>query len=199
MKSIILSFISQVFNNFKHSNSNKGQSMVEALFVVVFTTVIMFAFIQICIMTVDDMVANEAAFVAMRSAAVTKSTFRAKEAKERVQNYLTFFYPGIVFSASGFTSSRVVLSDKKSVERYFNKTDGCGESENIIESEDACRYVTIWKGKKKFKDYSGKNISKETTKIYYFTRGMFGSLRAKKDLFKNRRYQSSRNRKIPTP
>jgi Tfp pilus assembly protein PilV len=77
MKSIVFPSVFQVCKRFKRSNNNKGQSMLEALFVVVFTTVIMFAFIQICIMTVDDMIANEAAFVAMRSAAVTKSKFRA--------------------------------------------------------------------------------------------------------------------------
>jgi hypothetical protein len=173
--------------------------MLEALFVVVFTTIIMFAFIQICIMVVDDMIANEAAFVAMRSATVTKSKFQTKEVKESVQKYLTSFYPGIIFGATTFTPSRFVLSDRNSVERYFNKTDSCGESENITGSDDVSKCVTIWKGKKKFKDYSGKNIAKETTKIYYFTRVMFGSLIAKNNSFKNRRYQSARNRMIPSP
>jgi hypothetical protein len=199
MKSIILSFIFQIYNNFKRSNNNTGQSMLEALFVVVFTTVMMFTFIQICIMTVDDMIANEAAFVAMRSAVVTKSRFRAKEAESKAKKYLTFFYPGIVFGVGAFNPSRFVLSDKKTVERYFNKTDICGESENIVEGGDASKCVTIWKGKKKFKDYSGKNITKETTKIYYFTRVMFGSLVSKNKSFKNRRYQSARNRMIPSP
>jgi hypothetical protein len=97
MKSIIFPFTFQVCKRFKHSNSNKGQSMLEALFVIAFTTIIMFAFIQICIMSVDDMIANEAAFVAMRSAAVTKSKFRAKEAEERVKNYLAFFLSGNCF------------------------------------------------------------------------------------------------------
>ncbi|MDR2251416.1 MAG: hypothetical protein LBD98_01065 [Endomicrobium sp.] len=173
--------------------------MLEALFVVAFTMIIMFAFIQICIMTIDDMIANEAAFVAMRSAAVTKSKFRTKEAEERVKNYLAFFYPGIVFGTSAFNLSRFVLSDKKIVERYFKRTDSCGESENIVESGDSDKSVTIWKGKKKFKDCSGKNITKETVKTYYFTRVWFGSLVAKDNSFKNRRYQSSRNRMIPSP
>ncbi|MDR2437692.1 MAG: hypothetical protein LBD17_06510 [Endomicrobium sp.] len=164
MKSIIHSFIFQVFNSFKYSNNNSGQSILEALFVVVFTTIIMFAFIQICIMVVDDMIANEATFVAMRSATVTKSKFHTKEVKERVQKYLTSFYPGIIFGATTFNPSRFILSDRNSVERYFNKTDRCGESENITENDDTSKCVTIWKGKKKFKDYSGKNIAKETTK-----------------------------------
>ena len=199
MKSIVFLSTFQVCKRFKRLNNNKGQSMLEALFVVVFTTVIMFAFIQICIMTVDDMITNEAAFVAMRSAAVTKSKFRAKEAEERVKNYLKFFYPGIVFGNSALNLSRFVLSDKKTVERYFNRADSCSESENIVESGDGNKSVTIWKGKKKFKDYSGKNISKETVKIYYFTRVLFGSLSAKDNSFKNSRYQSSRNRIISSP
>jgi hypothetical protein len=199
MKSIVFQFLFQIRKRFKLSINNKGQSMLEALFVVVFTTVVMFAFMQICVMTVDDMIANEAAFVAMRSAAVTKSGFRAKEAEKRVKNYLAFFYPEVVFGASAFNLSRFVLSDKKTVERHLNKTDGCGESENIVESGDTRKSVTIWKGKKKFKDYSGKNITKETVKIYYFTRVLFGSLIAKDNSFKNSRYQSSRNRMIPSP
>jgi hypothetical protein len=199
MKSIVFPSVFQVCKRFKRSNSNKGQSMLEALFVVVFTTVIMFAFIQICIMTVDDMIANEAAFVAMRSAAVTKSKFRAKEAEERVKNYLKFFYPGIVFGNSALNLSRFVLSDKKTVERYFNRANSCGESKNVFENGDEYNPVTIWKGKNKFKDYSGKNISKETVKIYYSTRVWFGLLIAKDNSFKGMRYQSSRNRMIPSP
>ncbi|MDR3275011.1 MAG: hypothetical protein LBS81_03385 [Endomicrobium sp.] len=90
MKSVVSTFIFQVFIRFNSSSNNKGQSMLEALFVVIFITVIMFAFIQICIMGVDDMIANEAAFVAMRSSAVTKSRVRVNEAENRVKNYLIF-------------------------------------------------------------------------------------------------------------
>jgi hypothetical protein len=179
--------------------NNKGQSMVEALFVIVFTTIIMFAFIQVCIMVVDDMIANEAAFVAMRSAAVTKDKFRSKEVKERAQRYLAFFYPGIIFGTNVFNSSRFVLSDKKTVEKCFNKTDGRDISDSIVEGNGGSESITIWKGKKKFRDYSGKSISKNTVKMYYFTRVMFGSLVAHGNSFKNKRYQSSRNRMIPSP
>ncbi|MDR3253707.1 MAG: hypothetical protein LBT07_01920 [Endomicrobium sp.] len=74
------------------TRNHKGQSLIESMFVVIFTTVIMFSFIQICIMVVDDMIANEAAFVAMRSAIITKSKLRSKEVELRVKNYISFFF-----------------------------------------------------------------------------------------------------------
>jgi hypothetical protein len=140
-------------------------------------------------MVVDDMIANEAAFVAMRSGAVTKEKFRSKEVKERAKKYLAFFYPGLMFAPGVFKSSRFVLSDKKSVEKSFKKTDDCNISDRIVEGNGGSEAITIWKGKKKFRDYSGKSISKNTVKIYYFTR----------TTLKNKRYQASRNRMIPSP
>ncbi|MDR0800586.1 MAG: hypothetical protein LBN01_03545 [Endomicrobium sp.] len=185
--------------------ANNGQSLIEALFVVVFTTIIMFAFIQVCIITVDDMIANEAAFVAMRSAAVTRNKYHSKEVHRRVKNYLTFFYPAVVFGTSSFNLSHFVLSDKKTVEKYFKKSDNYEEndSEEIFTGGDSSdtenKSATIWKGKKTARDYSGKSITKETVKIYYFTRVLFGSLVSKSNSFKNRRYQSARNRMVPSP
>ncbi|MDR0800457.1 MAG: hypothetical protein LBN01_02860 [Endomicrobium sp.] len=184
---------------------NKGQSLIEALFVVVFTTIIMFAFIQICIIAVDDMIANEAAFVAMRSAAVTRNKRRSEEAEKRTKNYLKFFYPFSGFGTSNFNPSHFVLSDKKTVEKYFKESDKHEEddSKEIFTDTDPSdpenKSVRIWKGKKTARDHSGKIIAKETVKIYYFTRVLFGSLVSKDNSFKNRRYQSARNRMVPSP
>ncbi|MDR0977689.1 MAG: hypothetical protein LBL71_01440 [Endomicrobium sp.] len=180
-------------------SSNKGQSMLEALFVVLFTTIMMLIFIQVCIMTVDDIIANEAAFVAARSAAVTESRFRTDEAEHRAKNYLLFFYPGIVFGNNVFNPSRFVLSNKESVGTHLNKINRYKSAEIPVENSRTSKSITIWKGSKEFRDYSGKNIVKETVKIYYFTRVLFGSLLARNNSFKNRRYQSSRNRMIPSP
>ncbi|MDR3257041.1 MAG: hypothetical protein LBT18_05325 [Endomicrobium sp.] len=187
-------------------DQHKGQSLLEALFVVVFTTVIMFAFIQICIVVVDDMVANETAFVAMRSAVVTKDKQRSKEVQARVKNYLTFFYPAAVFGAStsNFNPSHFVLSNKRTVEKYFKKSNEEQENESEVivkdgSSNSQTQSVNLWKGKKTIKDYSGKTIVKETIKIYYFTRVLFGSLISKDNSFKNKRYQSARNRMFPSP
>jgi hypothetical protein len=184
---------------------NSGQSVIEALFVVVFTTIIMFAFIQICIMAVDDMIANEAAFVAMRSAAVTRNKRRAKEAENRAKAYLTFFYPALSLGTSNFNPSHFVLSSKQNVAKYFKKDvqhDG-KNSEEIVANNDFSnpenKSIRLWKGKKTSKDYCGKSITKETVKIYYFTRVLFGRLVSKDNSFKNRRYQSSRNRMVPSP
>ncbi|MDR0724123.1 MAG: hypothetical protein LBF23_02935 [Endomicrobium sp.] len=178
--------------------ADKGQTLLEALFVVVFTTIIMFAFLQVCIIVVDDITANEAAFVAARSASVTESKFRLKEAQNRAKSYILFFYPLAVFSNSKFNPSHFVFVNKKDFEQNF-KTSGL---ENEISGEEVLddgNYITIWKGKKKTKDYSGKQLSKATVKIYYFTRVLFGSLVAKDNSVKNRRYQSARNRIVPSP
>ncbi|MDR3275242.1 MAG: hypothetical protein LBS81_04640 [Endomicrobium sp.] len=146
------------------ARNHKGQSLIESMFVVIFTTVIMFSFIQICIMVVDDMIANEAAFVTMRPAVVTKFKLRSKEVELRVKNYISFF-PSRFFGTSGFNPSHFVLSDKKTVEKYFKKSDFNKESdsETIVTDDNsvnpANKYASIWKGKKTIKDYPGENIA----------------------------------------
>lgn len=188
-------------------NNNRGQSLLEALFVVVFTTIIMFAFLQLCIMVVDDMIANEAAFVGMRSAAVTKGSENTKkeEAKKRINAYLFIHYP-LASVNSKFSPNKFVFSDKKTVEKYF-KNNSSPEEEEESESESS-DYITIWTNTNKnyfSTDLSGNKITARTTKVYYFTRIMFGSLVAKfkseRDRLYNgsRRYQSSRSRMVPSP
>ncbi|MDR1418300.1 MAG: hypothetical protein LBI80_04000 [Endomicrobium sp.] len=179
---------------------DKGQTLLEALFVIVFTTIIMFAFLQVCIIVVDDMVANEAAFVAARSASVTESKFRLKEVQNRAKSYILFFYPLAIFSNTKFNPSHFVFVDKKDFKQNFKTS--ISESEEGIPYEEVSggtNFITIWKGRKKTKDYSGKDLSKETVKIYYFSRVLFGNLVAKDNSVKNRRYQSARNRIIPSP
>lgn len=192
--------------------SNSGQSLVEALFVVVFTTVIMFAFIQICVTAVDDMAANEAAFVGMRSAAVTKRNFRLEEARQRVKNYMFIYYP---FSnvVSELNSSKFVFTSKSAASK--NIKSSAGEAEETEEEETAVAgengtesgndYISVWEGSKETRDYSGRKLAKQTVKLYYYTRIMFGYLTAKNSSKKDkvyagsRRYQSARYRMIPSP
>ena len=196
--------------------NNRGQTMAEALFVVFFTTVIMFAFLQICIVVVDDMTANEAAFVAMRSAAVTMRSKREEEAKSRVDIYMFLYHP-ISSDKSIINPGNFVYSDKKTVEEYLGSIGNSNNEEDVEESEttseqggnDDDKSVTVYNnlrpGRIKYKDYSGNLIEANTAKFYYFTRVMFGSLVAKftskKDvLFKGyRRHQSARNRMVPSP
>ncbi|MDR1522581.1 MAG: hypothetical protein LBS29_01250 [Endomicrobium sp.] len=180
---------------------NKGQAFLETLFVILFITIIMFTFLQICIITVDDMVANEVAFVSARSVAVTENKLRLKEAKDKAQFYISFFYPFSLFSNSNFNPSHFVFVSKKDFEKNFSVPDAKNNKEYILgeDSSDSTNFVTLWKGKKKAKDYSGKELCKETIKIYYFTRVLFGYLIAKDNSIKNRRYQSARNRIIPSP
>ncbi|GHT42682.1 hypothetical protein AGMMS49921_08480 [Endomicrobiia bacterium] len=93
-----------------------------------------------------------------------------------------------------------MLSSRQDVVKYFKK-DGENSKEVIIDndcSDSKNKSVSVWKGKKTSKDYCGKNIAKETVKIHYFTRVLFGRV-LKNNLFKNRRYQSSRNRMVPSP
>jgi hypothetical protein len=185
--------------------NNRGQSILEALFVVAFTTVVMVVFIQICIIVTDDMIANEAAFVAMRSAVVTKSKYRLQEAESRLKNYLTFFYPALILETGNFSPSHFCFSDKETVERYFMKHNICIEDDNdeVILNNNSLgsknRYINVWRGKKSSRDYSGRRIAKETVKVYYFTRVLFGSLTSKDNSFKNKRYQSARCRMMPSP
>jgi hypothetical protein len=186
----------------KTQKGDLGQSLIEALFVVVFTTIIMIVFIQVCIITVDDMIANEAAFVAMRSAAVTEDSKRLKEAEDRVKKYLTFFYPLSSIGGGDINPSHLALSSEQKVAKYFKKSDEDNEESSVMRNNNSNaedESVSIWKGKKTSKDYSGKKITKETVKIYYFTRVLFGKLVAKDNSHKNRRYQSSRSRMFPSP
>jgi hypothetical protein len=179
---------------------DKGQTLLEALFVIVFTTIIMFAFLQVCIIVVDDMIANEAAFVAARSASVTESKFRLKEVQSRVKSYILFFYPLAIFSNSNFNLSHFVFVNKSDFEKNFKTFNSEREKEmSYKEVSDNENFITIWKGQKKTKDYSGRELSKETVKIYYFTRILFGNLVAKNNSVKNKRYQSARNRIVPSP
>ncbi|MCL1972613.1 MAG: pilus assembly protein [Endomicrobia bacterium] len=180
--------------------NSKGQTMVEALFVVFFTTIIMFAFLQICIMVVDDMTANEAAFVAVRSAVVTENTKRLEEATERVKHYFEYYYYGFS-KTSGWseeiTSRSFNFSNKKTVEEYYlrwsnnNSNNQNRDSEEEAEStgEEKDKSVTIWpkyssQVQKHTYDYSGNAsgsaVSKRTVKIYYYTRVMFGTLVARR-------------------
>jgi hypothetical protein len=185
--------------------NNSGQAMLEAVFTIIFITVIMFAFLQICIIVVDDMTANEAAFSAMRSAAVTKSKIRADEAEQWGKKYLRIFYPFASFDGGGRLSS-FSFSDKNTVEKYLlgnQSEESLDSGESAADNSD--RAVTLWSGDKKTKDYSGKSLTKQTVKIYYFTRVMFGKLTAPSNSKKYfletgaRRYQSSRSRMFPSP
>jgi hypothetical protein len=180
--------------------NERGQTLLEVLFVIIFTTIIMFAFLQVCIIVVDDILANEAAFVAARSASVTENKFRLKEAQNRVKSYISFFYPLAVFSNSQFNPSHFVFVNKKDFKENFKTSISESEKEiSYKEVFDNRNFVTIWKGRRKTKDYSGKDLSKETVKIYYFSRVLFGNLVAKDNGVKNRRYQSARNRIVPSP
>jgi hypothetical protein len=189
--------------------NSSGQALLEALFVVVFTTIIMFCFLQVCIMAVDDMTLNEAAFVAARSAAVTKGgqQKRRDEAELWAKNYLLLFYP---WSFSGITSQlkgSFVFSDSDAVSSHYQdarNSDDEGEEEET-NGQDSGDPVTYWGASLgNFKDYSGRSVQKYTAKIYYYTKIMFGSIVAKnmstRSLFGGaNRYASSRSRMIPSP
>jgi hypothetical protein len=182
--------------------SQRGQSLVEAVFTVLFLTIIMFAFIQVCVIVVDDMTANEAAFVAVRSAVVTESRFRAEDSQKWAKKHFLLFYPFNGIDVLGRTSFG--LSDKDTVEKYFGQNSDDESLDERAQNSDS-NAITIWDGEKKTKDYSGKSLSKKTVKIYYFTKVMFGALTAPKNSKKywgqsgRRRYQSARARMFPSP
>lgn len=70
-------------------NNNKGQSLIEGFIVTVVITVIMFAAIQLCIIVVDDMYANYAAFFTVRKVVVTKNSDISDTAKRTVSKFFT--------------------------------------------------------------------------------------------------------------
>ncbi|MCX5778955.1 MAG: hypothetical protein NTU66_07065 [Elusimicrobia bacterium] len=55
----------------KIRDCSRGQALVESLFITVIITAVFFAAVQLCIMAVDDMLCNEAAFSAIRAGVVT--------------------------------------------------------------------------------------------------------------------------------
>jgi hypothetical protein len=170
-------------------------------------------------MAVDDMTANEAAFVGMRSAAVTKGSVskRKEEAESRIKNYMFLYYPSTYIDPGAKLIGSFGFSDKETVAPYYenarnadNENQSGFQDEEAID-EDAGEAVTIWQDSgKKFKNYSGSMEKKSTLKLYYFTRVMFGSLTgggmAKRKLedilYKrsgSRRYASARSRMLFSP
>lgn len=73
--------------------------MVESLFMALVMTAVLFAALQLCILSVDDMICNEAAFAAMRVGIVTPAA-RVREVVERTADRLllphTYARTGIV-------------------------------------------------------------------------------------------------------
>jgi hypothetical protein len=189
--------------------NSSGQALLEALFVVTFTTIIMFCFLQVCIMVVDDMILNEAAFVAMRSAAVTKGgqSKRREEAQVWAENYLLLFYPWTWSDITSRFKGSFVFSDHDTVAPYYRNARNSDneDEEEETSGDDAGNSVTYWGASLgNIRDYSGRSIQKYTAKIYYYTKIMFGSIVAKnmsrRLLFGgSSRYASSRSRMVPSP
>jgi hypothetical protein len=169
--------------------------MIEALFAIVFITIIIMAFLQVCIITINNMTANEVAFVSMRSAAVTESRFRTKEIKEKADNYF------LILNPVGFlTRKGIVLTNRQTVERYFNNRDQDNSNETEeIDNEDNNENapISIWSGEKKARDYSDRVLTKQTVKIYYHLNVAFSYLFANSN--KGKVYQSARSRLVPSP
>ncbi|MDR3049885.1 MAG: hypothetical protein LBV16_08675 [Elusimicrobiota bacterium] len=180
---------------------NSGQAMLESLFVVFFTSVIMLCFIQVCLIVVDDLTANEAAFVGMRSAAVTKqekADSRISEAKSRIVRYLLWYgiFPLPVYLQNDFgTSSRDTVAP-------YYKRDGANQDD--IQSDGYVSIAPMDKNKK-FKDFSGKEISAQILQVYYATKVFWRDLTASGVSANNYmgaggiRYQASRAAMIPSP
>ncbi len=70
------------------NNRISGQSFLEGLIISLIVTVFMFAAIQACIMVVDDMYVNFAAFNAVRTVSVTENKNITKAAKKAVSDAL---------------------------------------------------------------------------------------------------------------
>ncbi len=81
-------------------NSESGQALIEGLMIAVVVTVLLFAAIQACIITIDDMYANYVAFFATRKVAVAENKNAADVASKTVQK---FFVPYMLNSKSILT------------------------------------------------------------------------------------------------
>ena len=75
----------------------RGQALIEGLLIAVIVTVLLFAAIQVCIVVVDDMYANYAAFYATRKVIVAENKEAANVASKTVQK---FFVPYMLSSKS---------------------------------------------------------------------------------------------------
>lgn len=84
---------------FKNIN-NQGQALIEGLMIAVIVTVLLFAAIQACIVTIDDMYANYAAFYATRKVVVSENKNAADVASKTVSK---FFLPYMLKSKSLLT------------------------------------------------------------------------------------------------
>ncbi|GHT16714.1 hypothetical protein AGMMS49573_07100 [Endomicrobiia bacterium] len=128
----------------------------------------MFAFIQVYIITVNDIIANEAAFVAMHSAAVTRNQeiniIIKKGIGERIIILHFFILPQFLEQAVLIFCFLFFLTNQP-VEKYFKKSNQITMRKTIqkrflrvaiiqIQKINPC--ATIWKGKKTARDYSGK-------------------------------------------
>ena len=75
----------------------RGQALIEGLLITVIVTVLLFAAIQVCIVVVEDMYANYAAFYATRKVIVAENKNIADVASKTVRK---FFAPYMLSSKS---------------------------------------------------------------------------------------------------
>ncbi|MDR2860776.1 MAG: hypothetical protein LBV66_02950 [Elusimicrobiota bacterium] len=173
----------EIINKLKN---NSGQTLVELSLSILFITMIMFAFFQLCLSVVDDLTANEAAFVSMRSDAVTKSSDRNSEAKEWIKSYF-----------SNFTSSVFANSTKSAVENFTPERSG--NSQDPVSPDYNSNDSVVLFSKDIGKSSDGGEAKRQTVEFYYTNRVLFGSLTAPFTSSRGRRYQAARSRLIPSP
>jgi hypothetical protein len=104
----------------------KGQALVESLFITVIMTAVFFAALQLCIMVVDDMICNEAAFSAMRAGVVTPARNLSATVKNVSENMLfphTYTHKSITLDESTLWHDTIAGQDirdhsDRAVEKY---------------------------------------------------------------------------------
>jgi hypothetical protein len=181
--------------------NNRGQSMLESAFVVVFISLIMLAFVQIIINVTYDLMANETAFVALRSAAVTKTSDRMKEAKSRSTTYF-LWYGLLPIPYTSVLDRPFGTSTRDSVASYY-KRDGANQRTDY--TTDGYLSMGSVDKDKSFKDFSGKKVSAQILQVYYASKTLLGKLTAPTTSSKNllgggyTRYQASRAALVPSP
>ncbi|HBU68753.1 MAG TPA: hypothetical protein DEE98_00035 [Elusimicrobia bacterium] len=140
----------------KRANS-RGQALVESLLIAVILTAAVFAAFQLCVIAVNDMIFNEAAFAAMRSAAVSQGHEHAeKQARATAKMILL---PHFAASSNNLVNYSVRLWDNEPLGK--NMLDHSGtpviKCNTNIEYSTKIMFASLIKPFHNFSFFSGGN------------------------------------------
>lgn len=101
-------------NRTRHPISFSGQAMVETLLIITILTAMAFAALQLCIVVVDDVFCNEAAFSAVRSAIVSPQSEKEKCTKDTARFLLiphAIFFNNLIYDDTHLWDNTIAGKD----------------------------------------------------------------------------------------